>query len=556
MRLWPRRKVYIDNLPKTHDLRYAVIFIVGLVAVFGALYGVGYAVAGNKLPSGTKVAEVDVGGMSPDQARTVLQTRLEPRLERPIKATVAGETFTIDPQRAGLTFDIDATLAAALHGSAWDPRHMMHVLTGGDDLEPVVDVDNDALAAKLRHIAAKVERKPVDSTVSFRTGQPEVTYGRAGRSLDYQHSGDRLVEALVAGDTKVGLVTASVQPRVTGIQATTFVDDVARRAVDGSVRIKVADSAMTLKPVTFGRALVAVSRDDGLHLDVDQARLAERARPIMRRLPHHPHNATFRFVGDRPVVVPATSGMTVAPPDLAKAVLQAVQHRGDDRVARAKVTPDNPRVSTTDLRMLRVKERVASAKVSFDVKGRDPRTALRRLDGTLIRPDGLVSMLHTVSDPASPEATLVASLMYDASFRAGLDIPEHTSARIYSSDFAPGLDADLDPPATDLIVRNTTPYGVYVRAWADVPSGKKARIGVAHVELWSTSYWKVRSSTSPRYDVVRPEVIVNTKKSCIPRDGIPGFSVDVTRVITGGGHRRSDHSHATYASLDQVRCRR
>jgi vancomycin resistance protein YoaR len=556
MRWWPRRKVYIDNLPKTHDFRFGVIFVIGLALVFGALYGVGYVVAGNKLPAGTTVAEVDVGGMSPDRARSVLQEKLAPRLERPLQVTAAGKTFTVDPQLTGFTFDIDATLADALGGSPWDPRHMLHVILGGDDLDPVVDLDNDELVASLKRVADHVERRPVDSAVSFSAGRVEVSYGRAGRALDYQRSGDRLEDALVQGDSDVTLVVVAVQPHVTAIKATRFVDKVGRKAVESSVRIKVADSVMTLTPRQFGPALLALPSKNGLRLDVDQARLAKRARPALKKLPYHPVDAHLRFVGDRPTIVHGTSGVTVAPPDLAKAVLKAVGHSGKKRVARATVTPDNPRVSTQDLRMMQVKERISSSVASYTVgSGRsDPVTVLHRLDGALIAPDDTLSFLRRVGDGSSPAASFVASMAYEAGFFAGLDVPEHTQAHFYSDTFAPGLDAGVESPSTDLVFHNSSPYGVYVRAYVDPPARASSRHRTAHVEMWSTRYWRVRAFTSDRYDVVRPQVIVDKRKSCVPRDGIAGFDVDVTRVLTREGHKRSERTHTGYAPLDQVRC--
>lgn len=558
MRLWPRRKVYIDDLPKTHDLRFGLIFGVGLVLVFGALYGVGYAVAGNKLPAGTTVAEVDVGGMSPDEARTVLQEQLAPQLQRPIKATLGGKTYSLDPQRAGLTFDIDATLDAALGGSAWDPRHMMHVLTGGDELPPVVDLDDAELADKLKRVADGVERKPADSTVSFKTGKAEVTYGHAGRILDYQRCGDRLVEALVSGGDEVSLAIEDVQPRITTLKATKFADSVGRRALRAPIRIKVADSSITLKPREFGPALVARPRHRDLRLDVDQDKLAERARDSLRQLPHRPVDARIRFRGDRPVVVPATSGVTVAVDDLSDAVLRAATKKGAKRVARADATPDNPRLSTQDVRMLQIRERIAAATQRLKVSdlSSDPRTGLRRLDGALIRPDQSFSFLRRVATGRSPADSFVASMTYGAGFHAGLDIPEHTPARIYSGTFAPARDAHIEPPATDLVLHNTSPYGVYVRAYVETNGRGGSASRVAHVEMWSTKFWTVKARTSGRYNDTKPEVVKNSRRSCVPREGRAGFDVDVIRVLVRDGHKRSERTHASYASLDEVRCSR
>lgn len=558
MRLWRRRKVYLDNLPKTHDMRFMLVFVIALVVVFGALYAVGYAVAGNKLPSGTTVAEVDVGGMTPDQARTVLQEKLAPRLQTTIKASVSGRAYVLDPQRIGLTFDIDATLDKATGGSPWDPRHMLHVLTGGDKLDPVVIVDEQALADRLKRVAARVDQKPVDSKVSFTQTQTTVVYGNAGRALDYQRSGDRLIAALLAGDRAVTLSVKTIQPRITAIQATRFADTVGKRALSGPVRIKVADSAVTIQPREFGPALLATPGRSGLRLGVDQRVLMKRSRNALYGLPHHPVNAAIRFVADKPRIVPGTAGVTVAAEDLEKAMLKAVDQKGDKRVARANALPDNPNVTTDDMRMMRIRERISASSARFqldDAQG-DASAQVRHLDGVLLKPGQTFSYLARMPDAGSPAASFAASLLYGAAFSAGIEAPQHSPGRIYSGEFAPGRDAHVEPPATDLMLQNTSPFGIYIRGYLDNPGRAGSYDRVAHLEMWSTRYWRVRAHASGRYNVVEPQVIKNPQKNCTPRAGVPGFDVDVARMLSRGAHRRTERTHATYAVVDEIRCTR
>jgi len=137
VRLWPRKQVYVDDLPKTHDLRFAAVFVVAFLALLAGLYGVGYLVAGDRLPAGTTVAGVDVGGMSSGEARAELQTTLAPRLGEPITLSAGGQSLEVDPQRAGLTFDLAATIDNGLGGNRWDPWHMLRVVTGGGPVDPV-----------------------------------------------------------------------------------------------------------------------------------------------------------------------------------------------------------------------------------------------------------------------------------------------------------------------------------------------------------------------------------------------------------------------------------
>jgi hypothetical protein len=145
-------------------------------------------------------------------------------------------------------------------------------------------------------------------------------------------------------------------------------------------------------------------------------------------------------------------------------------------------------------------------------------------------------------------------MTYRAGFFAGLDIPQHTPARVYTQTLPPGFDAHIEQPDTDLVMVNSSPFGVYVRAYVVAPGGPSSPARVAHVEMWSTKYWTVKARTSSHYNTVTPRVLRNPDKNCQARPGVAGFDVDVTRLLTRDGHKRTERSHATYAVQDQLRC--
>ncbi|MBA3310492.1 MAG: VanW family protein [Nocardioidaceae bacterium] len=560
MRLWPRKKLYLDNLSKTHDLRFAVGFIVALVVLFGALYGVGYYVAGNKVPQGTTVAGVDIGGMQTGEARTALQERLAPRLERAIKATAVERTLSINPQRAGLVFDIEATVEAGLGGGSWDPRHMLKVLLGGDEVDPVVIVDNAELEAALQPIDDLVDRKPVSATVSFASGQPEVTFARPGRALDFAASRDRLVAALVAGEDTVVLPTRNVDPAITSAEAATFVDTVAAQAVSAPVIVRVADAEVSLEPEQFAPALRVEQAADKLRLDIDHDALYVRTRGAIRARPNSPSSARIGFRNGSPVVIPSRKGVTVTAQDWAGAVLAAASEAGSNRVSRAQPTPAEPSVTTRQVRRLGVNEPVASSSAQFptSIAFADIERAARQLNGTTLLPGGSMSFLNQVEAPRSRDAaSFLASTTYSAAFFAGLTIAERAPNLHYSDRFPVGMDARVEPGRLDLMLRNDSPYGVYVRSYVERGQSSVGSLaeGVVHVEMWSTKLWQVSAETSARTNLVLPQTQVLTSPACTPREGIAGFDVEVTRIYARSGQMvRSDPTQTRYVPLDAVVC--
>jgi hypothetical protein len=110
-------------------------------------------------------------------------------------------------------------------------------------------------------------------------------------------------------------------------------------------------------------------------------------------------------------------------------------------------------------------------------------------------------------------------------------------------------------PDVDLRFRNTTPYGVLVRAWVDKATPQ--RRGVVHVEMWSTKYWDILTHDSPRYDPTTPRVRHLNRPGCVPNHGYDGFSIDVDRLFFRHGSHQLDHRervHTVYSPSDTVIC--
>ncbi|MDQ3479765.1 MAG: peptidoglycan binding domain-containing protein, partial [Actinomycetota bacterium] len=385
MSLWSRRKVYVDNLPQTHDLRFAALFACGLIALLGGLYAVGYYVAGDRVPGGTTVAGVDLGNLTTAEAEAELADKVKPRLDRPIRLKGSDRELTLEPRQSGLTFDIDATVDRALDGESWDPRHMLRVLLGGDDLSPVIAVNQTALDQQLRRLASRLFDKPVESSVSFASGRPRVTAGNAGVELDIPLTRERVIAAFTRGSAVARLPLRAVAPQISPTEAADFVADVAAPAVSAPVDIAVGRDDVRLRPGQFSRSLQAeVSKDGGLRLAIDAESLFLRSRAQINALPSRPVDAKIRLVSGRPVVVPSRTGLAVTEQALADSVLRALR-RSDSRRAVAETQVVEARFTTREVRDLQIRQRLSSSVVSYEAVERDAvLKQANNLDGTLL----------------------------------------------------------------------------------------------------------------------------------------------------------------------------
>lgn len=472
MRLWPRKRVYLDDLPKTHDVRFGFLFLLLFVAVLGLFYVVGYLVAGDKVPAHTSVAGIQIGGMTRSHAAAVLQHRLVERTTTPVTIVGDEDSVQIEPRDAGLTIDVQATLDEAMAGGNWDPRHMFRVLTGGGGVDPVVDTDRQAVAQAFHPIAAKVASKPVDARMVFQTARPVLVPGVPGRELDIDRTAARLRRALVDGRHRITLVTHPVAPDITSTEVVSFIDGAVADAMSGPITVTAAGHRLTVQPNRFGPALLARSVNHRLRLGIDPDVLYARTHWRVNSLPGRPQEARIDFRAGRPVVQPSHAGRIIPKAEWARAVLQAAtsQHRTASATTRAA----KPHFTTAAARSLNIRTRIGSGSAHG---GPTFAAAVfrkaHRLDGALLRPRETFSLLDRLGRAPGPRAdSVVGSALYLAVKAAGLPVRDVTRGTSGVS---------VSPPARDLKFSDPRRSGVYIRCLV-----RPTRFGpLVHVELWS-----------------------------------------------------------------------
>lgn len=472
MRLWPRKRVYLDDLPRTHDVRFGFLFLLLFVGVLGLLYVVGYFVAGDKVPARTSVAGIDIGGMTRAHAATVLEQKLASRTTTPVIVSGDAAATQIEPREAGLRINVQETIDQAMAGGNWDPRHMLRVLTGGGSVDPVVDSDRHTLIEALQPIAAKVARKPVDASMTFTTARPVLVPGQPGRELDVDRTAARLQRALVDGRHRITLATHPVLPDITSTEVVSFIDGAVGKAMSGPITITADGHHLTVQPNRFGPAFVARSVHHSLKLGIDPNVLYARTHWRVQSLPDRPQEAQIAFQGGHPVVEPSHPGRIIPKAEWARAVMQAATSAS--RTATATTQAANPHFTTAAARSLDIRVRISTAVAH----GQSTFAAAifrkaHNLDGVLLRPRETFSLLDRLGRTREPRAdSVVGSALYRAVKGAGLPIGAASVT---------GTGVSVSPPGHDLRFTDDRRSGVYIRCFV-----RGSRFGPnVHVELWS-----------------------------------------------------------------------
>ncbi|GAA1547012.1 VanW family protein [Nocardioides humi] len=564
--------------------KVVVVVIALLVLLAGGGYVAAHAVAGDKVPTGTSISGVDVGGLTRAAAIEKLETTFGPRADTPIKVSVGHQGATgkandakVAPGDIGLAIDYAASVDAAGAGDSWSPRRQWDYFTGGDDVDAVVDVDEDLLDAKLTELSEGLGTPPVDGTVTFADGTVQTTQPQAGQAVDRDQARTAITDAFLAGEDSVELEVAPAQPDIDAADVAEALDAFANPAMANAVTLQFGENDVKLSPRKFAPVLSMKPENGKLVPVVDEAALAELVKGATAS--GQPVDATVKLnKKGKPKVVPAKPGVTFDPGEAAQVFLGLLTAPEGSRSAPVTAQVVDAEFTTQDAENLKIVEKVSEFSTYYphaEYRNVNIGRAAELIDGTVLKPGDEFSLNGTVGERTVANGftegyvisngilkkdlgggvSQMATTTFNAMFFAGLKDIQHKPHSFYIDRYPVGREATVAWPSLDLRFQNDTEYGVLVHAWV-VPS-TWSRQGKVTVQMWSTKVWDIDSKTSNRYAQVPPATRTLTTPDCEPHTGWSGFQVDVTRIFRKHGESAVDHTekfHTVYTPSDTVRC--
>ncbi|MEQ7124011.1 VanW family protein [Actinopolymorpha sp. B11F2] len=564
--------------PERRRGRIIALAVGGVLIVVLGLYTMMVFSLGDRVPRGTTIAGVPLGGLTRAAAEARLRDQLLPRADQPIKVTAAGKSYSLKPADLGLALDVSATADAAYLARTFNPVRVVDALVGGEEAAPVLTVDHERLDKSMAALARKVDTPAKEGRITFAGGTPKASEPASGHELDQPRAADTLQREFLLTSGPIDLQTADVTPRVSAGEVKRAMRDFANPAMAAPVTVQVGDESFEATPAEIGTSLQMVAGEGGkLTPKLDGKALTKALGGKLTEVQVKPKDATIVISGGQPTIRPGKIGHTVPPDKLAAAVVRALPKSADQRLARVETVTAQPKLTTAMAEKLGVKEVVGEFSTQYphaDYRNINIGRAAELINGTLIKPGetfslngivgerteangfakGLVIKGGRLREELGGGVSQVATTTYNAAFFAGMEDVEHRPHGFYISRYPVGREATVYWGSLDLKWGNNTPYGVYVQAWRNLSS--PSSYGGVTVRLWSTKYWTVKSETSDRYNIKQGKVIHDPKPGCVPQEtGVDGFEVDVRRWIYRGDELvASELDHVKYNAEDQIIC--
>lgn len=567
--------------------KVVVVVVVVLLLLVGGGYAAAHAVAADKVPPGTKVSGVDVGGLTRAAALDKLEETFGPRGDAPIAITVehrlpgggeGAEAASIEPADIGLAVDFEASLDAAGAESSWSPGRQWDYFTGGDDVDAVVTLDEDRFQERLTEAAKGLGTPPKDGQVTFTADGVETSAPVPGEAIDAGAARQAITDAFLAGEDAVDLAVTMAEPEIDAEDVAQAVEEFAEPAMSAPVTLVFGENDVRLTPKRFAAVLSMKAEGGELVPVVDEAKLAKLVDSATAD--GKPVDATVRIVKGKPRVVPAKPGVEFEPADVAEVFSGLLTAKADARSGEVEAEVTDADFTTQDAKDLRIVEKVSQFSTFYphaDYRNVNIGRAAELVDGTVLKPGEEFSLNGIVGERTAENGftegyvisngilkrdlgggvSQMATTTFNAMFFAGLKDLEHKPHSFYIDRYPVGREATVAWPTVDLRFENDTDHGILIHAWVE-PSDY-SRQGKVTVQMWSTKVWDIDAKTSARYGYTSPATRTLTTPDCEPHSGWSGFQIDVTRIFRKHGESTVDHTekfHTDYTPSDTVICKK
>lgn len=556
----------------TTRLRRLLIGLLGTVGLLALLYVADVAMASGRVPRGTVVGDVSIGGKSKAEARRLIAARVEAPTTITVTVDGGAKPLVLDAASVGLRIDPDRTLDQA-RNEALNPFTRVFGMFATHTVEPAASVDDAKLRAAVTKWARTVDRGKREGYVRWDGVTPVAVPPRDGLVLDVERTAAAVVDAFPAESTAEATVTVD-KPKTTPEAVTAAVDTVAKPAVASPVTLTGDGKSVSLTAahvVTFLK--VAPDASGAIVPTLDRKKFDEAVGPVLRPVE--------RPAKDAPVSIDEKTGKltvgksekgTEVDRDALAAAIMPVLAQPAPRTIALTIGEKEPRLTTERAKTLGIKEKVGEFTTYHPCcrpRVKNIHLMADIVEGAVVLPGETFSLNGYVGvrDRARGfvEAPMIlngkfvpavgggvsqfATTMFNAVFFGGFQDVYHKPHSYYISRYPAGREATVSSPSPDLKWRNDSPYGVLITTSYTDKS--------ITVTFWSTKRYDIESISSERYRFRSYGTAYDSSPTCEGGGGVPGFDIDVWRVFKVKGKEiRREKFHTRYLPEPRFICRR
>jgi vancomycin resistance protein YoaR len=553
--------------------------VVGLLLVGSMVLGLAFAGSPERLPAGSQIAGVDVSGLTPGQARALLEKKSQNLANDPVVFTAEGKSWRVRP--SAVVVDVDwgaAVQAAQRQGEGFGPLRglkRLGVRVFGGEVAPTSRVYQYVVTAYVSKFARGVDRPRVEPALRLKGFEAEIVPGRNGRVIDRAAAEQVLVQGLTSLSRQPVPLPLKIDRTHLTTRDLAGAEVKADTALSAPVDIAYGPGGWHLSQRKIAR-LLTLPRKGETDLRLAGPQANRFFANLRKRIEHAPKEARFA-IGARNVVrvVPAQAGRKLDEEGTTRNIMAALLSTSN-RKADLKVATATPERTTRDAKAMGITGLVGAYETFYGgVANRIHNVQLvaHLIDDHYIAPGDTFSFNATTGERSESKGFLeapviingelktglgggvcqVSTTTFNAAYEAGLSITDRTNHALYISHYPLGRDATVNYPDTDLKFVNDTGHWLWLRTFVGSSSLTVALYGTPqHRKIESEVAPLEVTGSIPTKRVADPNMTEGTQ--VVEEAGAPPRSTNVRRrVFDADGKLMYDHTwYSTYVAEPEV----
>lgn len=476
--------------------------ILGGVAALLIVVGISYALAySGKILPGVKIADVELGNMTGEEAADLLKKRIEGGM-RTIRVVSGEYIWEIEPEEIGLKVDLpgsvnEAWLVGRKGGLLERLGQAQTSYFDGKVLPLKLAADNEKVALVLREIEATLNEDEVKPAVTIKKQgserMVEVSTGINGLEVDTRLLGQGIFSRwsfFATDDQEVPLKRIEVE---VSREVAEKVRQEAASMLGKELIVKLEEEEWKWSDEEL-IGLIKVSEKPGF----DEQEVKDLVLEFAASINSEPQNAAFKFEdGKVQEFRPGKDGVTVVQEDLVKQIMGSysplTQTEKVELAVFVSKTP--PKIQTSEVNNLGIRELLGKGESTFhhSIPNRVHNVSLAasRMAGILVAPGEEFSFNKSLGDISASTGyktayvisggrtvlgdgggvCQVSTTIFRAALDAGLPITERKAhayrVGYYEQDYPPGIDATVYSPSADFKFKNDTSAHILIQPIID-----------------------------------------------------------------------------------------
>lgn len=552
-------------------MKKPLVYGIGALAALVALWFAIWIAVGAAIPPKTQLLGVDISRMSPGDAIAKVASERQKRIKGEIVLLIENREYSLAASGSGLKVNLEGSIDS-MEKRTINPATLLWLLFRSKNVEPIIESNQEAFNRAIRVIEARVNIAPRNADITYDGLTPKLVKSRDGKAIN-RKAALKKISANWLRSQEIEIPLSRLKAKVSDDEARELLP-FAQAATSAPLSITLnTQKAITISisPQIISQALTFIpSRTSNLEAKWLKGTFINLVGKSWTSNVVEPLNASFTMVDGAPRVQPSRDGLDVPEDKLSGALIAVLDKVGSQRQVTLTPEPVAAKITTEMAGGLGIKEVIGTFTTYYpyaEYRLTNIHRAARWMDGVIVKPGEVFSYNKVVGERTEARGFVpgimiaggvfkkdwgggvsqVATTTWNAAWFSGLELVQHKPHSFYISRYPAGRESTVAWPSVDVKFRNNSGKPIFV----DTSFTNKS----VTVTIYGTKFVEVETESGPRTNPVAFKILENDDVECIFQEGVPGFTIEVWRILKRDGIEFKREKYRTkYRAEDRIIC--